>query len=535
MKILLVEDEKIVRNHIKEILVGLGYEDTLEADNGVDAMNILSSQNVDVILSDIEMPIMNGLALLSKINETMSSNAIFIILSAYDRFDYAQEAIRSGVFSYLLKPVKVADLESIMTLASSQIHKRLEEQSNTNQMINNYNKSIKQQQMQFLRDLIVNDSVDNPTLQTKLSDLSLSLPHPHYIILLINIDTYNTSGTAISYQDEHLYRFSINNIFSEIMNEVAVALHPFNYASGVGYLLNLNNEMNFTDQHPMHKHFSNAKSTIDTLLNITISIAISHTVNDIKESHKAFQTAEIVMTQKLTGKSDLFYMTTDGQANNFTYVLDFNDEKRLLACFEKNSVQDAIVFIDELFDQISEVQLIDSKKLNTYYYQLIILLIKITKQFHLDSENVLGDEYILYTQVTALPTIPDMRKWFIDLIHTCFDALNQLFDQSGTNSIYKAKTYIDANCGTDLTLESVAAQIYMSPEHFSRLFKKTFDSNFSHYLSAKRMALAKELLTTTPLKVSAIAAKAGFNDTKYFSKVFKNHVGMTPSHYRKAH
>lgn len=535
MNILLVEDEIKVRKHIKDMLIDLGYDHILEADNGVDAMNVISTQKIDIILSDIEMPAMNGLALLSEVGQTLSKDAVFIILSAYDSFDYARKAIEKGVLSYMLKPIKTSDLESIMTLAVSKIKQQKEQQKNANQMINTYNQSLQLQRRHLLTGLITKGVTEDSSLQKSLSELSIEFPSANFLVILIKIIAYNTSVTSMSNQDEQLFRFSISNIFTEIISEMHLTPFVFDYPNGEGFLLNLESGAPFSRNHPLYHRLIEVKQTIESLLNITVSLAASKRVDSTLDLHDAFLLADQAMAQRLIDKSDLYFIDSELTQHSFSYVIDFADEQRLLSCFEKNSVKDATVFINELFIQIMSIDLMDSKKLNNYFYQMIILLFKITKQFNLNPEATMGDEYILYTEVIALGSIPEMNRWFLQLITNCFEALDALFEKGNTSGIYRAKHYIDTNYGADLSLESVAEYIYMSPEHFSRLFKKTFDCNFSHYLASVRMSASKELLLSSSMKINEIALKVGYHDTKYFSKLFKTHVGMTPSEYRKTY
>ncbi len=535
MKILIVEDEINVRKHIKEMLNEINYDMVSEADNGEEAMSLISKEKVDIIISDIEMPIMDGLTLHLNISKTISKDAIFIILSAYNSFSYAQKAINNGIFSYLLKPVKPSDLESVMTLASSRIKQRKEMQINSHQMIYNYNKSLQEQKKLFLTDYVCIEKINRQELKKETSELLTEMQELYFMVVLVTIDSFNSSSTSINYQDENLFKFCINNIFTEVMQESNIIAHSFNYKNCEGYLLNHSIDGEFSTEHPLFAVLIRIIKSIESLLNISISLSVGKNTDSLERIHESFLNADCAMAKKLNGENSPYFINDTSSDNDFSYVIDFNAEKKLLICFEKNDFDSALMFFDELFTQITNINVLDTKKLNNFLYQLIVLLFKITKQFQLEPESILGDEYILYTQVTRLISIHEMKIRFVNLLKISFDSLNKMLEQGGNSAIYKAKNYIDTNYGADLTLESVSNHIYMSPEHFSRLFKKTFNSNFSHYLTELRISVARELLISSSLKIHEIACKVGFNDTRYFCKIFKGMVGMTPSNFRNVH
>ncbi|MGL1891419.1 MAG: response regulator [Spirochaetaceae bacterium] len=532
MKILLVEDEVKVRIHVKRILSKMGLKNVLEADNGKEALNFLEKEKIDLIISDIKMPVMDGITLLGKAKETKSKESVFIILSAYDSFQNAQKAISYGAFSYLLKPIKDEELIHTITLAKVQIDNERFDKENSQLFKEQYHENLKVLKRNFLSSIIVNPISESHYITTQMKKLKFEFHRKNYIVILAILEKRNDQSAMKKSQEISLQYQKLNEIFFDSFSSWELEINVFDYKQGSGFLMNFNSNIPMEDLDELYSKFIKFKRVIDSKLNIPITIAIGSIVNSVSSLNRSYTAALNAMAQKLVNADGVYYQNVHGSENDHPVILDFETERTLLRCFEKEEKEAALSVIKKLYAEVIESTYINVEKLQNLNYQLLILIFKITRQIKLDPEELLGDEYILYTEVNNQTSVDAMILWFENIIIKCFHSLKDLLLTSSTSSIYKAKDFIDSNFANDISLEKVASQIYMSPEHFSREFKKTVGDTYINYVTNLRMSKAKHYLTTSNIQISKISNMVGFRNTKYFSKIFKSSTGNTPSKYR---
>lgn len=524
MKILLVEDEVKVRIHIKRILSEMGLKNVFEADNGKEALTFLETEKMDLIISDIKMPVMDGITLLAKAKETRSKDSVFIILSAYDSFQNAQKAISYGAFSYLLKPIKDEELINIITLAKAQIDNENFDRENSQLFKDQYQENLQVLKKNFLSSITVNPLSESGYITSQMKKLKLEFQKENYIVILASMEKMNLE-TDLHYQKLH-------EMLSDIFSAERIEIHLFDCKEGRGFLVNFDSDNPTSDLERLYSKFIKVKRVIDSKLNISTTIAIGSIVNSIFSLNTSYRAALNAMAQRLVNGDGVYYQNAPDSENNHSLILDFETERSLLRCFEKEDQEAAFSLIKRLYVSIIEKSYINVEHLQNLNYQLLLLIFKIARQIKLDPEKLLGDEYLLYTDVNNQTSIDEMISWFKNIIIQCFHSLNDLLLSSSDSSIYKAKDIIDSNFAKDISLEIVASQIYMSPEHFSREFKKTVGETYINYVTNLRMSKAKHYLTTTNIQIAKISNMVGFGNTKYFSKVFKSSTGQTPSKYR---
>jgi len=529
MKFLIVEDEYNVQQYVKRILTHMGFTDIHSADNGQEALYILEAEVIDLVISDIKMPILDGLALLEKIRNTISRDSIFIILSAYDSFENAQKAITYGAFSYLLKPIKDQEFKHTIITAIAVLKERQETHLNADHIQKQYHENRAALTKSLLTKIIVEPRADIETLKNQLNDIEIVFTREMFTPLLISLDK-----STVAYTEEH---YNVEVILKEVVSaefpENGINLFTFDYNDGTGLLLNFDAEDAAFSAAQLQISLAKIKRVIETRLHNSISMALGTATDGFRKMHASYTAASHAMARKLVSGNGLYLADTVSSDKRDSFILDFTTEQSMLRCFEKENREGAYALLQEFFSSISETSAINTEKLQNLNYQIVILIFKITKQLRMNPDTILGDEYILYSEVNRLSSIKAMIVWFENVIDSCFTALKELLLHSSDSSIYKAKDIIDSNFSKDISLESVASQIYMSSEHFSREFKKIVGTTYINYLTNLRIEKARQFLTTTHLTITELTSLVGFNDTKYFSKVFKSYTGHTPSKYRK--
>lgn len=533
MKLLVVEDEQRVRKSIVNGLTCSGFDMIFEADDGEEALVIMHENKPDIIISDIRMPGMDGIELLSKVRET-HSDIPFIILSGYDLFEYAQKAVALGAFSYLLKPVKNSELLQVLQSAEDKINQKILQQNSGFKMRVRLKQGLDALKRQFIAEIITGNNIAESYIKRKVSEVEISFIEQDFIVMLASIDNYNLLIQHVDPTDLDLYKFSITNILTEIMNNHGISVFPYNYEEGEGYLLNFTSENKRLNEHTLFELSSQIIKVVEVYLNFTITIGIGSIVSSIHQLNISAQKARNAVAQRLVkGGNQVFGADNPNRATESQAIIGFKTEQELLSCFERCDKANAIHLIQNLYAGFSNSSFIDVQDLKNLNYQLVILIYKILNHLRLEPEKILGDEFITYTNINSLPSIDSIIHWYMDKADIFFHHISTTKDKSNYRLMDKAKDYINQNFTKEISLELLAEFIHLSPEHFSREFKKEFGKNFIDYLTDLRINKAKEYLRDGNYKTIEVSKMVGFNNEKYFSKLFKKYTGFTPGEYRR--
>jgi two-component system response regulator YesN len=207
-------------------------------------------------------------------------------------------------------------------------------------------------------------------------------------------------------------------------------------------------------------------------------------------------------------------------------------EQDIATNIEKCDKEGTIKLIAELYNSYWCIEIIDKASLMNLNFQLIILIYKISARQGANCEDILGDEFILYSEVNSCESVGSTVKWFDEKLDRVFNVVNTIREKGNRRHLERAREFIQANITSDIALETVAEHVHLNPSYLSRAFKQEFGENFVDYLIKCRVNKAKELLKKDVCKVNEVCKLTGFNDIKHFYKVFKKYTGFTPTEYR---
>lgn len=531
MKILIVDDEVLVRETVINILNSFGIDDIIEAQDGIDALNLLNEIRPDIIIADIRMPGMDGIELLSR-SRKMYEDIIFILLSGYDLFEYAQKAIHHGAFSYLLKPVSDIELKSIIDKAVETLTQKTRQQEFNSLMRIRGAQGAEFLKNRFISELIKGSSINEKYYTSQLKELNICLDKDLFRVFLISIDDFSTL-VGISSKDQELLKFSIENIALEILGNNNIMSYSFDLEDGKGFLLNFSSESIFTDKTYMFQVLEEILKCIELYMNFTVTIGVGLLAENVSNLPNSYVRAQESISQRFSkGGNQIFFLEELPTLKDISTRISFKTEQELLACFEKSDKNSAINLIESLYQPFRNVEIIDMGNFHKLNFQLILLIYKIMNTFGLNSEELLGDEFVLYNCINAHSSIDTIIEFFEKQLDICFENISIVREKGNKKLMEKAKQFIFMNYNKDITLESISEHVHLSAAYFSKQFKYFFGENFIDYVINYRINKAKEFLKEGVYKANEVSKMIGFNDEKYFYKVFKRHTGFTPSEYK---
>ncbi|GAB6989253.1 response regulator [Paenibacillus pini] len=527
-KVMIVDDEMLARVGIKSLIrwEDNGFIVAGEAENGKKAYEWLIENPVDIVITDIKMPIMNGIELICNVRE-IHPEIKFIVLSSFDDYEYVREALKNGAEDYFIKLQMEPDklLDQLKKIAEKLDHENVEKKQTSE------NNRIRNKELVLLREKLLKDlaygwiHTESEYLQ-RTREAELDLPTGFKISLM-----FHTDGMEVyeRYGDDevHLLNYAILNILNEISSEYKnsfpVSTHPKEFL--VLYFVNPNLDIEQTLEQAYHLA-DTMKFALKKYLNFSVSIAVSEPVQtflDIKHSYK-----------QATEALSLRYAYSDGSTISYRDIKSLNrtlesteitKEIRNLELslnrYEDNNVIKVMGNIRRLLGNLN-VHSLDSLKV--YCAPIAFLL---ASRWGEDASVWMDTHLKLMDKCN---TKSDMMKWLERLQEAWVEGTGSLSDNS--RLINSAMRFIIRNYSNSVTLESVAEFLQLSPSYLSNLFKKETGQNFIDYLTNIRIEQSKKLLRTTELKIYEIGHMVGYENEHYFSRVFKKVVGCSPFHYK---
>lgn len=532
MKVLVIDDECLVRDSVIDILRGIGVTGLFWADNGIDGLNQIQSHSPDLIIADIRMPGLSGIELLAKLRQ-QQNHTPFVLLSGYDLFEYAQTALNLGASSYLLKPVSAEQLQGIVLKVQQELlQKNRSFESSLWQSIK-WNQGLVFMKRRFIGEIVTQKFLAENYLHSRMKELEIVFLHELFYVVCISLDHYSNLADELSPNELSLIKYGIENIACEILGSRSVAAHPFDTEDGQGLLINL------PADNAVHIHSFLTEICVDIQSNIhrflrqQVSIGIGSPATHLAEASGSLEASRQALMQRLvkgTG-SVIHYGPAEPLLEKFK-AISFQTEQEMLAAFEKGDQEAALHIIRELYAPFIISDYVDKGSLLKLNFQLILLLFKILERFETAPMDLLGEELTLYEEVNQFNHMDAILDWFQDKLTIGFCAILQNRERGTKKLVEKARGFIHEHYMENLSLESVAAHIHVSPAYFSSIFKKESNENFVDYVSHYRIEKAKHFLRSGEYKVNAVAELTGFHNMKYFYKVFKKLTGFTPSEYK---
>jgi len=503
MNLLIVDDEQIEREGMEAILKkSFPNAVIMQAKNGMESIEIAKMFQPDIVLMDIKMPGMNGLKTIEKI-QSIFPNMKFILVTAYDTFDFARQAIRLGVKDYLLKPSKAKEITDTVR----KVFMELEEERRKKQ-----ESERQREQLQRALSLVESDIVTQ-----------LLFDHVHEVHIDFLLDMVGTKPSSGMFVVTLLMDRQNVKCYAKIKKMIRLEekgwVGPFN-GNQVPMIIFRNEKMSFRSQAVfLAKKVLTVASSFKQELNIGIG-SVCCFMDDVRKSYQDSLTALIHTKSK--GKYR-FYSDVSLLKDSYTRTLTRQLEKEFQEYLQNGHIER---LHERVMDLVSRYEMEGKTPLEAQQGILEILWVisRRMSEIGLNSEMPyfsfhVGD----YRQLRAETTI---------LLEHLLKIYKEHFDQLDTNTILDLKEYVLEHSHEDISLETLSNRVGLSPIYISRLFKEKIGTNYIDFLTDCRIEKAKKLLKNPDKSVKEIAIEVGYHDPNYFSKVFKKVTSQTPKEYR---
>lgn len=541
LKIFLAEDEVIVRETIKRMIPweNLGFELVGEAADGEMALPLLLRQKPDLLITDIKMPFMDGLTL-AKVAKKEIPGLKVVILSGYDDFNYAKQAINIGVEDYLLKPITKNALIERLT----EIRSRYEHEKTQKEYYEKFHREMQAYEKNSSRDFfeaLVRGSMDMMEIYRRSEKLGLDIVAEAYNVLIFTMNCEEDfSGQREGYSEWEAESLELlEEFFSENTSAMLFRCNIFSY----GVLIKGQKET-------IEENTRSCVSEIQRILDRKEQkrqwfVAAGEPVERLSQIQKSYYSASRAFSQRYLYDENILYYDemASMEKKNVT-----EDDSTYLQKVDVNALNPAILqkflsnglleetenFVKDYFYAIGQEPLESLVFRNYVTLNVRFSVMSFLKEIGCDTRTL--------EQEDTEDVLSESSKSLENAIAYAEKIISQaiaLRDQNSGNknrSILKtAVDFIDSHyMEEDMSLNKAANAANVSANHFSALFSQNMGQTFIEYLTNLRMNKAKEYLRCTSMRSSEIAGEIGYKDAHYFSYLFKKTQGMTPSDYRKA-
>lgn len=506
-----VDDEPLIRRGIRKKMQNIGLDDRLiyagEADNGIKGLELIEKTKPDIIITDMRMPEMDGKDFLKEIRKQYPDKKI-IVISGYSDFEYMKEAISANVVSYLLKPFNREEMKLTMEKTLKQIEEDRKAAELYVKKVSEAERLKKEADLRTISNLLLGQYDSDTPPQLTSESLSMLQRVSHFILLTIYAPTPLPELPFIE-------------------DRCLSLAHPNNKHMGF-YLLFLT-KREASSEETIHQLASAiAKQIMEQIQDIVI--AISYPKTNLLQLHEAYTETIDVLEARCEKISPKIMFYTGDKAPSHQLDWPYTDE--LLFFIESGNVQKTTEYVNrlfEFFDSYAGITLAEIK--NTCEYIILEIrniLFEVYQTIGNKKTSTSFDQFLdTYYDVSSL------RQYMTEVLPGVAELLSGQSSYSSQHVIENIKTYIHKNLNKNLTLDKISSMFFLNPSYCSHLFKEKTGVNFIDYVNNARIEKAKELLVTTDEKVYRIAKTLGFDNTKYFFRLFKKLTGVTPEQYRQ--
>lgn len=524
LKVMLVDDEKIITTGLQRLIDWEleGYEIVKTASNGVEAIDFLQKEKVDLIITDIRMPEMDGLEMIKNIREKALSDAYIILLSGYSDFGFAKQAIKYGVFDYILKPIQEQVLIDSLRSVAAKKQITIKRQEDTQKLNRLY---LEQNLITLLK-----GKEDKSATEYVRSHMKLSVP-----IHFVHIALYNISELKELGDDEvQVLKNRLMESSRQFLGEDADHLlsdygMEETYDIGFVYCDYMAQERELSMEEFMQKMQAHLEMQQEDL---KVSLLVGKGVSDINKLTNTYTSAcALRILKSFKERKGVYYYEDEVQANPSKVMICKKSLDRLIEAIEQNHMGEIEESVNQFYAELESVGTDEktvSMNVNYLLFQLIHLAVE-------QDESVNQEEVMTFIgdNVSEQGIVPYGKAYLTKFAVEYAEYLIQLRKNSSRGVLQELEREVREHYAENLTLRDLSQKYYLNSSYLGQIFRKKYGQSFKDYLSGYRINMAARQLLQSDKKISQIAEEVGYHDTDYFITKFIEQMGCTPAKYRR--
>lgn len=525
-RVMLADDEGIVIESLR-FIIEKNFKDKCQVQSAKTGRNVIELAEhfrPDIAFMDIQMPGINGIDAMKEIQKN-NPGIIFIVLSAYDKFDYAKKAINLGVIEYLNKPVNQRVIVEVLDKAMHQVDERKEKRSND---------LIIKEKLEIVVPIIENGFIYSIMFQEHFTEdidnykhmLGITQDYGYMLAIVSGEDQKgnymtNAVGTSIRAQINYqkireLVKEEYPCIIGSIMSNKIAVFVPCE-----------KNMMDYVERIDLIEKSRALTRKLKNNLDLSFRIGIG-SIRKLNESMKSYNEAleSLVNTTGRVAHADDLNVRCDAKEE---YPVEIEN---IIGCLREGNTTECIRLANLYFEW-----LVNRFPTENNIVKLSILELVLIAEHEVSLKKCMnrtfkerGDylKIIMGFEQNVL-----MKQWLISKLTQVCQNISVNKEEKAGNVISKAKDYIKMNYKKDISLDDISMEMNISPYYFSKLFKDATGINFVEYMTKVRIEKAKILLKDQERTMKEICLEIGYSDPNYFSRIFKKSTGITPTEYKE--
>lgn len=534
IKLVIVDDEKHTRDGLADCIDWSSYGITVAgiAANGLEALQLIKEISPDIVISDIRMPKMDGLELAAKIRE-LDTNIQVVFVSGYADVDLLKSAFKHEVVDYILKPVDLEELEKRIANIVGRIRQRQQISAERREVERKLLQSMPLLQEKFYKYLVSGEFNDRKAVEQRMSFLGVFLPmDTRYAVLILSMDDISKTYNNNSPRDHQLLNFSIQNVVQEIILKYTQgAVFEWNINEYV-CIITLSGDEECTES-CLDDVINEIHNSLLQYLQLPNTIGVGCWVYDIMNLAESLHYAQNAIDMKLIlGNNRIIYTNHENSETQAAFHLQHVLLERLISALLNGNHEGVKELLDEVFDKLYKSNTSSTFHIQNICVQLASAIVTAVDRLENYDNMLIAEVSNLYYDILQLDTLDSIYHLLLKNAIAICDGISQQQNSKNKELITKIQHIIQTRYSEDLSITSIAQEVYLTPAYICLLFKQETGWTINKYLTNVRIEVAKQMLRTGQYKVLDVACSVGYHDQKYFSKLFKKNVGVNPSEYR---
>ncbi|RED63861.1 response regulator transcription factor [Cohnella lupini] len=536
IQLLLVDDEPMILNSmVDNAWTSVGVSGVYKAVSGLEAIEVLRKTPIDIVVTDIRMPGMDGLQLCRHIQEHYPRTKC-ILLSGYGEFEYARKAIQFGTANYLLKPIKDQDLLDEVERVIEVVAREWEHIGSVERTRQTLRVHLPLLRSNLLNDLLSGVAVSSSALEERMKDYELPFGiGVDCALLLVRLD-----GAFVHSEDHDylLYEYGVQNIACEILDADFAVWQCKDSHGYLCFVVQDKNKERLSEDNTSGKSLEKAAYELQLKVAGFLKGQISVLIGgrgifpaDLAEQYRK----SLNEFRKIPRSDHEFLILSDQPRTQSSSLLSLYTPPSFHQLLEAGRLEDARRKLKDVFEEMNSKKLDSEEHVMEVVYGLMNAFLYIA---HLQGRTLLeisgwGTETL--DDPRAFRRTDKVMEWAEGVLNRIDSGSVREFKDSRSQLIAKIQRFIETHIAEDVSLQRIADHVNLHPAYLSSLYKTEMKENISDFIVRYRMETAGVLLSSSEIKIYELAGRLGFQNPPYFSKLFKQYYGMTPQEYRDRH
>lgn len=528
-KAIIVDDEDLVRKGLKKHFEWSEYDIEIVADmpDGQKAFEFIKENPVDLVVTDVLMPYMDGIALAKKVRE-LYPNTKILFISGHDDVIYLKNALKVDAVDYILKSVDLDELKDTVSRLVNIMNMEKQNKKNIADMENILNQSFPLLQERLLMTLIRDDIEEPQIIKDRIDFLNIPLNDEiNYCVLVIQIQRVFSTFVAMSERERQIMSLQIQDectkLGKQYSDTICFESKQGEYVMILSLIEDEYEEMLLEVSEKLNRH-------LKMFMNLTVSIGISNRFMGIRNIKTSYENASNSISKRYLFDDELAISVDKYEMDDRLKDYKERAEKSVQECLSSGNTKRVSDVLVELFDDIKENFSYDEQQNLMIFLLLlptrIVTDVKINKKSDYSNHRMILEQFLCCTDFGEQCAL--IQKLYFE-VATLMSNLSKTYSQTVINQVRKN---IEEGFKEQISISTLAKEVYLTPTYLCVLFKQITGTTINEYLTLTRLEKAKKLLADPYIKLYDVCYEVGYLSPSYFSRLFKKYIGITPSEYR---